>query len=33
MQWIQDLSQSNIDNLNTVRREDNRHYRKKEDTS
>ena len=29
MQWVQDLSQSNIDNLNNVRREDSRHFRNK----
>jgi len=29
MQWVQDPSQSNIDNLNSVRREDSRHFRKK----
>jgi len=29
MQWIQDPSQSNVDNLNKVRREDNRHFRNK----
>jgi hypothetical protein len=30
MQWLQDPHQSNVDNLNTVRREDSRHFRKKE---
>jgi len=30
MQWIHDPSQSNADNLNNVRRDDNRHFRKKE---
>jgi len=30
MQWIQDPSQSNVDNLNNVRREDSRHFRKKQ---
>ena len=29
MQWIQDLSQSNVDNLNNVRREVSRHFRNK----
>jgi len=29
MQWIQDPSQSNVDNLNNVRREVSRHFRKK----
>jgi len=29
MQWIQDPSQSNVDNLNKVRREVSRHFRKK----
>ena len=29
MQWIQDPSQSNVDNLNTVRREVSRHFRNK----
>jgi response regulator of citrate/malate metabolism len=29
MQWVQDPSQSNIDNLNNVRREASRHFRKK----
>ena len=29
MQWIQDQSQSNVDNLNTVRREVSRHFRNK----
>jgi len=29
MQWIQDPSQSNVDNLNNVRREVNRHFRNK----
>jgi len=27
MQWIQDPSQSNVDNLNSVRREVSRHFR------
>ena len=27
MQWLQDPSQSNIDNLNNLRREGNRHFR------
>ena len=30
IQWVQDPSQSNIDNLNEVRREFSRHSRKKE---
>ena len=29
MQWVQDPSQSNVDNLNTVRREVSRHFRNK----
>jgi len=29
IQWVQDPSQSNIDNLNKVRREDSRHFRNK----
>jgi len=29
IQWIQDPSQSNVDNLNKVRREVSRHFRKK----
>jgi len=29
MQWVQDPSQSNVDNLNNVRREANRHCRNK----
>jgi len=29
MQWAQDPSQSNIDNLNNVRREASRHFRNK----
>ena len=29
MQWIQDPSQSNVDNLNNVRRDASRHRRKK----
>ena len=29
MQWIQDPSQSNVDNLNSVRREVSRHFRNK----
>jgi len=28
-QWLQDLYQSNTDNLNNVRREDSRHFRNK----
>ena len=30
MQWLQDPSQSNIDNLNAVRREASRHFRNKQ---
>jgi len=26
MQWVQDSSQSNVDNLNNVRRETSRHF-------
>jgi hypothetical protein len=29
MQWIQDPSQSNLDNLNNVRRDASRHFRNK----
>jgi hypothetical protein len=29
MQWMQDPSQSNVDNLNTVRRDASRHLRNK----
>ena len=29
MQWVQDPSQSNVDNLNNVRREGSRHFRNK----
>jgi len=29
MQWLQDPSQSNVDNLNNVRREASRHFRNK----
>jgi hypothetical protein len=29
MQWAQDPFQSNVDNLNSVRREVSRHFRKK----
>jgi len=29
IQWLQDPSQSNVDNLNNVRREASRHFRKK----
>ena len=29
MQWIQDPSRSNVDNLNNVRRDANRHFRNK----
>jgi len=30
MQWLQDPSQSNVDNLNNVQREVSRHFRNKE---
>ena len=30
IQWIQDQSESNVDNLNNIRREASRHFRKKE---
>ena len=29
MQWVQDTCQSNVDNLNSVRREVSRHFRNK----
>ena len=29
MQWIQDPSQSNVDNLNNIRRDASRHFRNK----
>ena len=29
MQWLQDPNRSNVDNLNNVKREINRHFRKK----
>ena len=29
MQWVQDPSQNNVDNLNNVRREASRHFRNK----
>ena len=29
MQWLQDASQSNVDNLNNARREASRHFRNK----
>jgi hypothetical protein len=29
MQWLQDPSQGNVDNLNNVRREASRHFRNK----
>jgi hypothetical protein len=29
MQWLQNPNQSNVDNLNTVRREASRHFRNK----
>ena len=32
MRWIQDPSQSNVDNLNNVRREVSRHFRNKKKT-
>jgi len=31
MQWVQDPSQSNVDNLNNVRREASRHLTKKKE--
>jgi len=31
MQWVQDPRQSNVDNLNNVRREACRHFRKKKE--
>jgi hypothetical protein len=31
MHWVQDLSQSSVDNLNIVRREASRHFRNKEE--
>ena len=31
IQWVQDPSQSNVDNSNNVRREANRHFRKKKE--
>ena len=31
MQWIQDSSQSNADNLNNVRRDASRHFRNKKE--
>jgi len=33
MQWVQDPSQSSVDNLNNVRRDASRHFRKKEGIS
>jgi hypothetical protein len=33
MQWLQDPNQSNVDNLNNVRREAGRYFRKKEGIS
>jgi len=33
MQWLQDPNQSNVDNVNNVRREASRHFRKKEEIS
>ena len=32
MQWLQDPNQSNVDNLNNVRREASRHFRIKKKT-
>ena len=29
MQWLQDPKQSNVDNLNNVRRKDSKHFREK----
>jgi len=31
MQWVQDPSQSNVDNLNNVRHEVSRHFREKKE--
>jgi hypothetical protein len=31
MQWLQDPRQSNVDNLNNVRREASRHFRNKKE--
>ena len=31
MQWLQDPSQSNVDDLNNVRREVSRHFRNKKE--
>jgi len=31
MQWLQDPSQSNVDNINNVGREASRHFRKKKE--
>ena len=33
MQWLQDPNESNVDQLNNVRREASRHFRKKEGIS
>jgi len=33
MQWLQHPTQSSVDNLNNVRREASRHYRKREGIS
>jgi len=33
MQWVQQLNQNNVDNLNNVRREASRHFRNNERTS
>jgi len=30
MQWLQDPSQSNIDNMNNVKRDARRHFRRKD---
>jgi len=32
MQWVQDPSQSNVDNLNIVRREAHRHFKNKKES-
>jgi len=31
MQWLQDVNHSNVDNLNSVRREVSRHFRNKKE--
>ena len=33
MQWVEDPSQSNVDNLNTTRREVSKHFKTKEGMS